>query len=245
MLSEKINLTENPDVTLTTYILDSSKEMPNMAKRPAVLVIPGGGYSMCSDREAEPIAMAFAAQGYNTFVLRYTVGADKNFEMALHDAETALEMIYNRADEWNVLKDKVAVIGFSAGGHLAAALSTMGKVRPSACLLGYPCIIEEISEILAFPVPGLDKEVDEKTPPTFIFASSRDNVVPIKNSIKYAAALAEHKVPFEIHIFEHGWHGFSLCTPHVCAAPESVVENKHASQWIKMCIDWLTDTFSL
>ena len=245
MLTEKINLGENPGVTLTTYILDSSPEMPNMLRRPAVLVIPGGAYKMCSDREAEPIAMAFAAQGYNAFVLRYSVGADKSFETSLRDAETALGMIYDRAEEWNVIKDKVAVIGFSAGGHLAAALSTMGSVRPAACLLGYPCILEEISEILAFPVPGLDKKVDGKTPPTFIFASSQDKTVPIINSVKYAAALAEHKVPFEMHIFERGWHGFSLCTPHVCAAPESVEENKHASQWFRLCVDWLNDTFSM
>ena len=74
MTVEKLELKSNPGATLTAYLLDTSKEMPNMTERPAVLVIPGGGYYMCSDREAEPIAMAFAVHGYNTFVLRYTVG---------------------------------------------------------------------------------------------------------------------------------------------------------------------------
>lgn len=83
MTVEKLELKSNPGATLTAYLLDTSREMPNMTDRPAVLVIPGGGYYMCSDREAEPIAMAFAVHGYNTFVLRYTVGEGKDFKCPL------------------------------------------------------------------------------------------------------------------------------------------------------------------
>ena len=90
MTVERLELKSNPGATLTAYLLDTSKEMPNMTDRPVVLVIPGGGYYMCSDREAEPIAMAFAVHGYNTFVLRYTVGEGKDFKMPLDDAEEAL-----------------------------------------------------------------------------------------------------------------------------------------------------------
>lgn len=121
MTVEKLELKSNPGATLTAYLLDTSKEMPNMADRPAVLVIPGGGYYMCSDREAEPIAMAFAVHGYNTFVLRYTVGEGKDFKMPLADAEEALTLIRERAEEWHVIKDKIAAIGFSAGAHLAGS----------------------------------------------------------------------------------------------------------------------------
>ena len=217
MTVEKLELKSNPGATLTAYLLDTSKEMPNMTDRPAVLVIPGGGYYMCSDREAEPIAMAFAVHGYNTFVLRYTVGEGKDFKMPLADA----------------------AIGFSAGAHLAAALSTLSSTRPNACMLGYPCILSEISSILAFPVPSLEEHVDRNTPPTFIFGSASDKTVPIINSIKYAEALTKNEVPFEMHIFAKGWHGFSLCTPSVCDKPESVIENARASQWVKLCTDWL------
>ena len=181
---------------------------------------------MCSDREAEPIAMAFAVHGYNTFVLRYTVGEGKDFKMPLADAEEALTLIRERAEEWHVIKDKIAAIGFSAGAHLAAALSTLSSTRPNACILGYPCILSEISRILAF-------------------GSASDKTVPIINSIKYAEALTKNEVPFEMHIFAKGWHGFSLCTPSVCDKPESVIENARASQWVKLCTDWLSDTFAL
>ena len=160
MTVEKLELKSNPGATLTAYLLDTSKEMPNMKERPAVLVIPGGGYYMCSDREAEPIAMAFAVHGYNTFVLRYTVGEGKDFKMPLADAEEALTLIRERAEEWHVIKDKIAAIGFSAGAHLAAALSTLSSTRPNACILGYPCILSEISSILAFHVPSLDLAFD-------------------------------------------------------------------------------------
>ena len=122
MTVEKLELKSNPGATLTAYLLDTSREMPNMTDRPAVLGIPGGGYYMCSDREAEPIAMAFAVHGYNTFVLRYTVGEGKDFKMPLADAEEALALIRERAEEWRVIKAKLAAIGFSAGAHLAAAV---------------------------------------------------------------------------------------------------------------------------
>lgn len=245
MRTETLQLKSNPGATLRAYLLDTSEEMPNMKNRPAVLVIPGGGYYSCSDREAEPVAMAFAVHGYNTFVLRYTVGKGKSFKMSLGDAEEALGLIYENSECWHVIKEKVAAIGFSAGAHLAGALSTMGSVRPAACILGYPCILSETSSILAFPVPSLDEYVDDKTPPTFIFGSAADKTVPIINSVKYAEALAKHNVPFEMHIFAKGRHGFSLCTPSVCSDPESVIENARAAQWVKLCTDWLSDTFGL
>ncbi len=156
MKTEVFTLPNGSDITLTTYILDTSEEMPNMKIRPAVLVCPGGGYSACSDREAEPVAMAFLAQGYNAFVLRYSVGKGKAaFPRPLEDAEAALELIRMNAGKWSVDKNKIAVIGFSAGGHLAAALAAMGRVRPNAVILGYPCILSSIGDVLVEPVPSI------------------------------------------------------------------------------------------
>ena len=121
MITEKICRSEN--VTLTTYLNDVSPEMPYLNVRPAILVIPGGGYSMCSDREAEPIALEFMSKGYNAFVLRYTLKQD--FPAPLDDAVWALKLIREKADEFHIDPTKIAAIGFSAGGHLTAALSTV------------------------------------------------------------------------------------------------------------------------
>lgn len=235
---------KNEGVTLNVYLPDASKEMPRMAVRPGVLVVPGGGYSFCSDREAEPVALAFAAKGYAAFVLRYSIGKDKVFSMPFADVEEAMEIIHDHAAEWGVNKEKIAAIGFSAGGHLCAALSTMGKIRPNASILIYPCILESIGKILAFPVPSLEKEVDEKTPATFIAAAREDGVVPIKNSIAYAAALEEAGVPFEIHIFEKGYHGYSLADHTVYSKAEEEY-NAHLKCWVDLCMNWLCKRFEV
>ncbi len=235
---------KNEGVTLTVYLPDASREMPRMAVRPGMLVIPGGGYGMCSDREAEPIALAFASKGFAAFVLRYTVGADKCFEMPLADVNEAMEIIHANAEEWGVNKEKIASIGFSAGGHLCAALATMGKIRPNASVLIYPCILESIGKVLAFPVPSLDEKVDENTPATFITASREDTCVPIKNSLAYATALEMAGIPFEIHIFEKGYHGYSLADWTVYSKAEEEY-CAHLQCWFDLCVKWLYKRFEL
>lgn len=245
MTTEVITLPNGPDITLIAYILDSSQEMPNLVERPAVLVLPGGGYRFCSAREAEPIAMAFLAQGYNAFVLRYSVGeGNAAFPKPLEDAETALDMIYANAAKWKVDKTKVAVIGFSAGGHLAAALATTGRVRPAALILAYPCILSTVGKTLAETVPSVD-DIDTKTPPAFIFSSYEDATVPIENSLAFAAAMNRAGVPFELHIFEKGRHGFSLANHVVCADETARTQNRFAAAWPAMCFAWLNDRFGM
>ena len=243
MKTELLNLT-NEGVTLAAYILDSSPEMPNFNYRPAMLVIPGGAYKFCSDREAEPVAMAFAARGYNTFVLRYSTGKGKAaFPNPLNDAEEALEIIRENAEKWHIDAKKVAAVGFSAGGHLCAALSAMGRVRPDAAVLCYPCILSSIGDVLAEPVPSVNEYVDEKTPPTFIVSSREDGCVPIENSLRYADALEKAGVDFEMHIFSKGYHGFSLANEVVFAKEEDAQYNSHISGWVELCITWLRKTF--
>ncbi len=235
---------KNENCSLTAYIPDYSQEMPHLEKRPAIFVIPGGGYHMCSDREAEPVALAFLNRGYAAFVLRYSVGKGKaKFPAPLNDAEEALELIHKNADEWRVDASKIAAIGFSAGGHLCAALGTMGRIRPAACILGYPCILDSINPILAEPMPGLEDKVDENTPPAFIFASCEDNCVPIEHSLVYAAALNKNKIPFEIHIYEKGYHGFSVSDRVVYSAKEHADYNAATRTWVDMCLTWLGKRF--
>lgn len=237
MKTTTIHLT-NENVTLTTYLLDASSEMKNANVRPAVLILPGGGYTICSDREAEPVAMAFLAEGYHAFVLRYSLNENAAFPKPLNDAEEALELIRNNSEEWAIHPNKIAVCGFSAGGHLTAALGTMGRIRPNALILGYPAILSSISDILPAPVPGLDEYVDDTTPPTFIFHTYADYVVPAAHPLAFAAALDRAKIPFEFHLFQNGIHGLSLSKPLTSSGMKAFVD-PDAEKWFSLCISWL------
>ena len=160
MLSECIRMYEDrEDVTLTTYVLDDSKEMLDGKKRPAVVICPGGAYLSCSDRESEPVAMKFAAMGYHAFVLRYsTYSEGKNefpdmsvplrpksrcqYPNPMNEVGMAFDLICAHADEWHVDEDRIAVCGFSAGAHNAAMYAANwqdipGARRPAAAVLGY------------------------------------------------------------------------------------------------------------
>lgn len=195
---------------LTGYLQAESRELVNAQMRPAVLVFPGGGYQMCSDREAEPVALAYMAEGYNAFVLRYTVGSNATFEQAYADAEAALGYLRENAQALHIDAEKITVAGFSAGGHLAACLGTMGGKKPAALVLGYPCIKSSMGRGLGKSLPGADEAVNSETPPTFLFSTQGDALVPIENTLDFASALAKSKVPFEQHIFLTGGHGLSL-----------------------------------
>lgn len=242
MKIERLVLNEERNVTLTAYIPDISEEMPNMKNKPAVLVFPGGAYKFCSDREAEPVAFEFMAKGYNVFILRYSLNEYSVFPTPLNDAVQALTLIREKSAEWCTDPAKIAVCGFSAGGHLAAAVSTMSEVKPDACILGYPCILQEIGDVLANPVPSLNEFVTDKTPPTFIVSAADDGLVPVKHSLEYAKALGENGVSYEMHIFSRGGHGFSTSTS-VVSYGEHLEFVKNTKIWIEMCLVWLEDVF--
>lgn len=242
MKIERLVLSEERNVTLTAYIPDISEEMPNMKVKAGVLVFPGGGYSFCSDREAEPVAFEFMAKGYNVFILRYSLKENSAFPTPLNDAIEALELIRTNAAEWHTNPEKIAVCGFSAGGHLAAALSTMSDIKPNACILGYPCILQDIGEVLANPVPSLNEFVTDKTPPTFIVSAADDGLVPIKHSLEYAKALGENNISYEMHVFSRGGHGFSIST-NVVSSGEHLEFVKNTKIWMEMCLVWLEDVF--
>ena len=138
MKLETVVLNRERNVTLRAYLLDTPADYENIDKRPAVLVLPGGAYMRCSNREAEPVAMAFLAEGYNAYILNYSVMEHAEFPHPLEDADQAMALIRQKAEDWNTDPGKIASIGFSAGGHLSGAMGTMGKERPNAMILGYP-----------------------------------------------------------------------------------------------------------
>lgn len=232
-------------------------------KRPCMLVCPGGGYSMCSEREAEPIAFHFLPEGYNVFVLTYSV-APKRFPTQIREVAAAMELIYSNAEEWHCDTEKVAIIGFSAGGHLAAHYSTMfdckevREVFPdsksvNASILSYPVITADFEHAhkgsflnLIGHAPenkeeqdyfSCDCQVDKNTPPAFIWHTASDTCVPVKNSLLYANALTEYNIPVELHIYPFGQHGLSTCDKHTL--DDVTPEITHNNMWLTSVKSWL------
>ncbi len=232
--------------------------------RPAIIICPGGGYGMVSEREAVPVAKAFVAAGYHAFILKYSVGEKAKDFRPLFQLASAIAEVRKNADEWGIDPNRIAVCGFSAGGHLAASLGTLyneekflkicpdlGNIRPDAMVLGYPVIaadeyahVGSISRVSDSEVGsekycwfGLDKRVDETTPPTFMWHTAEDATVPVENSLKFAAALSAVKVPFELHILPKGYHGMSVCTEEVGSY------DPYNARWVEWCVTWLDKVF--
>lgn len=266
---KRVNITDDGRVNLTPYILDKSPEMPLSEKRPAVVVIPGGGYQALSDREGEPIAMAFAAMGFNTFVLRYSVGQYASFPNPLTDLMKAMKIIRTHASDWNTDPDKIAIVGFSAGGHLVASLGVYWndekilklagvkaeEAKPNALILCYPVITSTEKKepgTIATAASGhdepdildtlsLEKHVGPHTPPCYIAHTFFDPVVFVENSLLFANALAANNVPFELHITQDGVHGLALGDHVTSIGP--LLHNKEFSAWVKGSGEWMKKLF--
>lgn len=240
MLIEKVILSEERNVTLTAYIQEVGGEFTYIDKRPAILILPGGGYQFCSDREAEPVAFAYAKAGFQAFVLRYSVGANAAWPQPLNDYEEAMKLIRENSEKWLLDPDRVAVIGFSAGGHLAGCAATMAKNKPNAVILGYAVVYGEDARKCNPTVPDVIAAVDRNTAPSFIFASRRDNVVPIRNTTLYTNACAMNDVAFESHIYAYGPHGFSTAEPSVQDPAADMCPR--IGEWVEDSIAWLKET---
>ena len=240
MQTEVITLCKEKNVTLTTYLQEVGGPFAYVKRRPGILILPGGAYQYCSKREMDPVAFGFLKAGFQVFILQYSVKKDALWPAPLNDYDQAMELIRSRAEAWNVYPDKIAVIGFSAGGHLAAAAATMSRNRPNAAILGYPVASSDVQTCLP-SAPDTVPYVDKNTCPCFIFATRDDQVAPIRNSVRFIAALTYEDIAFETHIYAYGPHGFS--------SADSSVENpdahlcERAARWMPDCIGWLRDMF--
>lgn len=220
---------------LTCYLPYNLKEM-NLENqlRPAVVLCPGGGYRYVSERESEPIALLLLNSGCNVFVLNYSV-APHTYPCQLIEAAAAFDYISRRACEFNTDISRTGIMGFSAGGHLAAHYSNKydlpeirscfpQSVRPAFTVLGYPVISADprishqgsFEKLLGHPlgkdeIDGLsvDKMVTKDTPPAFIWTTATDRLVPAVNSLRYAEALGEQGVSYCLHVYPFGSHGLS------------------------------------
>jgi len=204
----------------------------------AIIVCPGGGYSHLADHEGGPVAEWLNTLGITAFVLKYRYGPRYRHPAPLRDAARAIRTLRARAAEWGIDQNRIGILGFSAGGHLASTIGThfdSGKSdaadeiervssRPDLMVLIYPVIsMREFTHagskrmlLGENPSPDLvtllsnDEQVSKQTPPAFLVHTADDPAVPVENSLRFAAALRKAKVPVEIHVYEHGPHGFGL-----------------------------------
>lgn len=222
--------------TLTIYTPAASNR-----NQTAVLILPGGGYTiLAANHEGQDIAKAFNGIGVNAFVLKYRLPNDTcmfNKEwVPFIDAQTAMKWIRDHASEYGINPDKIGVIGFSAGGHLASTLATQYQLnlndqgsrtnaRPNFAILGYPVIsMEDAIGHAGSRIKLIGKDavaatrdqfsshlqVSRFTPPTFLFHAKDDTTVPVENSLQMKAALDAQKIPAELLLMEKGGHGFGL-----------------------------------
>ena len=237
MKQEIINLNPGRNVTLTAYIQEVGGEY-QFAKRPAILVLPGGGYAMCSDREADPVALAYMKAGYQAFILRYSTGKNKTWPNPLEDYEQAMALLQERAEEWLLDSSRVAAVGFSAGGHLCACAATIARHKPAAAILVYPSILKDICDMCQPGMPQPNEHVTGETSPCFLVAARDDRTVDVKNSLMMQIALAEKGVPFESRIYSYGGHGFST-------GEDWIINNSLSPRiphWVDDSIGWLKET---
>lgn len=233
---EKIIINHDRNVTLDAWIQAVGSEFVPIKKRPAILILPGGGYNICSDREADPVAGAYLKAGYHVFILRYSVGPHKTWPNPLDDYEQVMDMIRNDT-AWCVDANRVAVIGFSAGGHLAACAATIAKNRPNAAILGYAALKKEVCDMCQMGMPYPVEHVDADTPACFLFAARDDMVVDISNTLEFEMALYKQGISFESHIYSYGNHGYS--TAEKWLNPGMVSDG--ALAWVSDSIRWLSE----
>jgi len=217
---------------------------PEQPTGAAVLVCPGGGYGMRAAHEGAPIALWLNTLGITAIVVHYRVKPYKH-PQPLNDVMAAMTIAKANAKDWNIDPARIGVLGFSAGGHLAASLSVhyTPETRPALSILLYPVItfmdvhthsgsrtnlLGEPLDMALVEKMSNERQVNAQTPPAFIFHTADDAAVPVENAILYAGALRKSGVPFELHVYETGSHGVGLAT-----------SNPVLSTWPMLCGNWL------
>jgi acetyl esterase/lipase len=246
-----------PEAKLEGYILDCAITLGQEKARPAVLVCPGGGYVYCSPREGEPVALSYAARGFHAFVLTYSTGWDAADFAPLKEVSWAIGYIREHAQEWHIAPDKIAVCGFSAGGHLALASGLLAENRPNAMILGYPAtscpnmpgmnfmlkLLTGRQEVTNEDAARFDlvPQITADAPPVFLAATAED-LLTTYGALPVAKAYSDLGKPYELHVFQYGPHGYSLANE-VTADGSSQVIDPAFAQWQELSVQWLRRTF--
>ncbi|KMY43979.1 esterase [Bacillus sp. FJAT-27916] len=247
--SDKIDLHEEAPI-IVPYMAEQNPA------RSAVIICPGGGYRMRAWHEGEPVAEWLNTLGITAFVLHYRVNPAKHLE-PLADAQRAIRYVRYHAEEWGIDPDKIGLLGFSAGGHLAACAANMSdypaykkidridsaSCRPDIAILCYPvitmlehthegsltCLLGENPKHEARELLSMERHVSKDTPPSFLWHTADDQSVPVINSLLYANQLSTAQIPYELHVFQNGRHGLGLAE-----------EEPDAAKWTGLCASWLS-----
>ena len=226
-------------------------------KRAAIVVCPGGGYRNLAAHEGQPFAELFAAQGIVAAVLTYHIFPHQ-FPLPYSDACRAMRIMRQRAQELNIDAGRVGLMGFSAGGHLAATVATQPELyrdpqddlaarfsaRPDRVILGYPVIsfqeyahrgsaealLGKEASVQQLRQFSNDQQVTAQNPPAFLFHTADDAGVPVENSLRFASACSKNKVPVALHVYPHGRHGVGMA-----------LDNPDLKSWTSLLVDWLRD----
>lgn len=252
-----IDIPGHPKAKLEGYLLNCDITLGLEKNRPAVVVCPGGGYVYCSPREAEPVALSYAARGFHAFVLTYSTGWDAAGFAPLDEISWSIGYIREHAGEWNIAPDKIAVCGFSAGGHVALSSGILGENKPNAMILGYPsttCPNMPGMNFMLKLLMGKQDVTDEdavrfdlvpqvttQAPPVFIAATAEDMLTGY-GALPLAKKYSDLGMKYELHIFQFGPHGYSLANE-VTADGSSQVIDPSFAQWQELSVQWLHRIF--
>ena len=239
--------------TLDGYILDCEITLGQFQKRPAIIVCPGGGYMYCSNREGEPIALAYAARGFHAFVLRYSVGWDAAGFKPLEEVSWAIGYLREHAEEWNIDPDKIITCGFSAGGHLALSAGLLAENKPNAMVLGYPAasapnmpgmnfmlqLLEGKKDVTDEDAKKYDlvAQITKDAPPVFIASTAQDLLTP-HGALPIAKKYSDLGKLYELHIFQFGPHGYALANEVTADGSVNNLDSTYA-QWHELSVQWL------
>lgn len=256
--------TDEHPTSIDTYFLNTHDRVNPDTKRPCVLICPGGAYMKLSAREAEPVALKFMAEGMHAAVLHYSC-APHTYPLALKDLARAVAYLKHNADAFALDPDQIFVIGFSAGGHLAANLACAcsstefakglglkpDDITPKGVALIYPVITagafanaDSIAALTGgdnslLDTVSLQKQVTDAMPPIFMVHTLEDRSVPVQNSLLFAEALIAKKQSFELHIFPYGPHGIALGTQETAGVDKDGQIQPLFAQWPRLMLSWM------
>ena len=246
------------------YIQQKNDVVVMSRKRPLMILVPGGGYQKIACNKTEAVALSFLSQGYQVIVLHYSVAPTRYPESLLELCRT-VAWAKTHAEEYWIDPERICVLGFSAGGHLAASLAVLWNtpylreltgipaelLRPDRLILGYAVLTggEKTHEPSVRNLMGsfddasreqfsLESKVTPDTPPCFLWTTVTDALVPMENTMLFASALRKNNVPFELHIFSEGVHGLSRGDK-TTAGVNGRGYHPYCACWLDMALSWL------
>lgn len=265
MIREELSIRNKDSMEYARAVFYGHEDTPRMpiGARPVIVICPGGAYEYTSPREGDIVASQFLSMGYHVAVLEYSC-APARYPVALLELATVFKILRENAGKWHIDKDRIIVMGFSAGGHLACSLSSFWNNRGICDIIGCSAdMIKPNGQILCYPVittgryahPGsirnllgdeyearkeefsLEKQVNADVPRSFVWHTVTDGSVPVQNSLLYVNALIEAGISVEYHLFENGGHGLSLGTQLSATEDKQIVPC--VVPWLSMAGTWI------